>query len=634
MRIYRLTPFALLSLLLILMAAAFVRFSYPGTVEFKHDEATLSLLALDWLHGGAFPVTGMPSSVGIPNAPASVYVIALPFGLGLDALGATLFIAALNVAGVGLLWWLAYRYIGFAPALIAGLIYALNPWAILYSRKIWAQDFHTPLLLLALMLGLLGFWERKRWAQVLCLPVFLFALQIHFAGWVLLPLYGWLLLTSGRRISPLALMVSALLGIGVLIPFGLGIQQTMESEPERITNVLNRSGSDDGLSLSPDALVYTLALSTGTGIENEVAAPQFEPSLPRLTEIWITLIGGAAIIGLIAVWWRDWRLAGLVWLWAALPLLAFTPQWTAIYPHYFIASIPAYALLVGIGVGVPFAQIKSLRFIRGAVIALFCLLPLSQGLYWYELIAYLDTTYTPGGFGPPLADLLAARDALTGEDDVVILSDGFERLYDQEPVIWSVLLDSRADCVRTLDGNDSKALFPAGAFAVLTAPNAPENPVGGLYGAGQPEIYQLRPGEGDYTLHRFAAAPAWDGPVLAQIAPLRFDNGAQLTGYYLSGNQVYLDWKLSGPVDADYQFFVHLLDASGERIAQQDSRFWPGRFWCAGDRLITWTAMEIPAGTETLRVGLYRLVNGGFVNSNLLDSAGNVLNPWADIPLN
>src|SRR5690606_31883137 len=104
---HRLTPLSGLALLLIIGVAALARLSYPGTVEFKHDEATLSLLALDWLRGGPFPLTGMPSSVGIPNAPVSVYIMALPYGAGLDALGATLFIAVLNVAGVGLLWVIA-----------------------------------------------------------------------------------------------------------------------------------------------------------------------------------------------------------------------------------------------------------------------------------------------------------------------------------------------------------------------------------------------------------------------------------------------------------------------------------------------------------------------------------------------
>ena len=300
LKTHTLTSAALLSLLIVLLAAL-VRFVYPGVVEFKHDEATLSLLALDWLDGGAFPLTGMPSSVGVPNAPASVYVIALPFALGADALAATLFVAGLNVLGVGLLWFIAYRYLGTAPALVAGLVYALNPWAILYSRKIWAQDFHTPFLLLALLLGLYGFLEGRRWAQILCLPVLLFALQIHFAAWVLLPLYLWLLIAGGRRVSLPALLVSIVMGGLVMLPFALGIMQTLEHEPDRITGALN--SADRALTLGEEALVFNAALATGTGIASEITPDQehlIAPEMDILRPVWLVVYGAARLVGLEA----------------------------------------------------------------------------------------------------------------------------------------------------------------------------------------------------------------------------------------------------------------------------------------------------------------------------------------------
>ncbi len=628
------TPAALVALLLILVLAALARFTYPGAVEFKHDEATLSLLALDWLAGGEFPLTGMPSSVGVPNAPASVYVMALPYALGADALSATWFVAGLNVTGVGLLWLIVYRYFGFAPALVTGLVYALNPWVILYSRKIWAQDFHTPFLLLALFLGLYGFLEGRRWAQVLCLPVMLFALQIHFAAWVLLPLYLWLVVIGGRRVLPLALLVSVLLGALVLMPFALGIAQTVENRPDRLANVLNRSGS--GLAFREEALIYTIGLAAGLGVEGEgmsLEKSTLTQELPGFSVLWLGVYGAAALIGLAASWRYGWHLAGLVWGWALLPLLAFSVSWTEVYPHYFIGSLPAYALLIGVGVAqlatVGAGRSSPLRWLGFLALALFCLLPLSQGYYWSRLIAFADTTYRrQDSFATPLRYLLEVRDTLAQERDVIVLTDGFKMQYDQEPVIWSVLLHNTAACVRALAGPEV-IVYPQAAFVVLTAPNAPPALPDLLpYQNSTQERFALRAGEGEYTLRRFEGLSTAFTP----NAESQFDNGAEFLGHEQLGDQVAIHWRLPGPIQHDYQFFVHFLDLNGERSSQHDGDFLPGRFWCAGDEVVV--NVPLPAGTQSLRVGLYRLTpDGGFVNAQVLDEAGQPYDSAVSFPL-
>ena len=131
----------LLALLLILFAAAAMRLGRSGVVEYFHDDAMLTTLALEMAAGERFPLTGILSSTGIPNPPTSVYVMAIPFSLSSDPNAAIHFIMLLNVGGVGLLWLMARRYFGRRAALIAGLAYAVNPWAVLFSRKIWAPGF-------------------------------------------------------------------------------------------------------------------------------------------------------------------------------------------------------------------------------------------------------------------------------------------------------------------------------------------------------------------------------------------------------------------------------------------------------------------------------------------------------------
>ena len=101
-----------LVLLLILFVAGLMRFGNAGVVEFFHDDAMLSTLAQEMVAGERFPLTGINSSVGIPNPPTSVYVMTIPFVVNSNPMTAIYFIMGLNVIGVGLLWLIAHRYFG------------------------------------------------------------------------------------------------------------------------------------------------------------------------------------------------------------------------------------------------------------------------------------------------------------------------------------------------------------------------------------------------------------------------------------------------------------------------------------------------------------------------------------------
>jgi hypothetical protein len=628
-------------LLLILVIAAILRFGEPGITEFFHDEAMLSMLAQDMAVGKSFPLEGILASVGIPNPPTSVYVMWLPYMLSSDPLFATMFIAALNVGGVGLLWWIAHRYFGRTIALVAGLTYALNPWAVLYSRKIWAQDFHTPFVLAALLLGTYGFWEGKRWAQVLCLPLLLFALQIHFAAWALLPLYFLLLWQGRKNVSWRAIALSIGLSALVLLPYVIGLSQTLQQDPERLADVLRRSGASQGLSLSSDATVHTWRLASGLGLETWVTPQQQADLLAKVpipSLLWV-LIGGAAMIGAgISIYSvRDINPYTLVIFWAALPLIIFTPTWTDIYPHYFIGSIPALALLTGIGLAWVLERLPRKSAGRTILLGGFAMIVLTQGLWWRGLLRYLDTTSTPFGFTTPLHYLLVVRGQLAKFDDVLIVSDGMDWRFDKEAARWPVLLRDTGRCVRTIKG-DGYAVFPSGPFAVAIAPNAPPNPVNNLYLTDSPLTYPDRPGDGGYQIHSFEQASNWTEPPMQFIELTQFDMGIRLIGYHVAQNRMYLEWQLpDANTELDYQYFGHFLDANGERLGQQDAVFWQGRHWCAGDRLITWTDISLPQDVVTLRVGLYRLGTGRdegqYFSANVLDSAGNPAGQWVDIPL-
>src|SRR5579883_2009206 len=80
--------------------AALTRLGWLGLVEFKNDESWAMRMAVAIAQGQDLPLVGIGSSLGIPNAPFFVYLIALPALLDRNPTGATVFIAELgDVAG-------------------------------------------------------------------------------------------------------------------------------------------------------------------------------------------------------------------------------------------------------------------------------------------------------------------------------------------------------------------------------------------------------------------------------------------------------------------------------------------------------------------------------------------------------
>ncbi len=614
-------------------------------VEYFHDDAMLATLALEMAAGGRFPLTGILSSTGIPNPPTSVYLMALPFSLSSDPHFAVYFIMLLNVLGVGLLWLLAHRYFGARIAWIAGLLYAINPWAVLFSRKIWAQDFHTPLILLGLLLLLYGFWEERRgWfsiaAQSLSLPLLLFAFQIHFAAWALFPLILIVLWFGRKQMSWQGMVLAVLLSILAVLPYLTGLSQTLDSDPERISDAVQRSAAADSVGLNGKAVTDAIMLAAGIGLETWLAPDQqaqLSAGYPPLVQASL-ILGVGMMVGIAASLKGSRRWTALLVAWAFLPTLMLLYDWTKVYIHYFIPSIPAMTLLTGMGLSWGLDWLAGRRLLKGLLWFALLLVCGLQILQWRAALDYVESHHVDyPGFTTPLGILNRLRDSLREAEDVLILSQGMSWNLHHEVAVWDTLLWDDVPCVRTLVGN-GYAVFPSHAFSAVVAPDAPLHPANGLYAKEAPALFKTRNGGKDYVVHQWEAAPIWTGLPIQPVPPTLFDNGVQLSGYALAEDRVILEWRLpDANVGADYQFTAQLFDAAGHRISQWDATFWHGRHWCAGDRLLTWGPLEGDAAATLLKVGMYILGTGKdrgrYFNANVLDALGNPSGQSVDIRL-
>src|ERR1700730_11628747 len=118
-------------LLLALLLAAVTRLGWLGLIEFKNDESWALRVAASIARGQAHPLIGIGSSLGIPNAPFFVYLMAIPEIISHDPAVATALVGVLGVGAVGITFvfgrWLADDIAGIAAA----LLFAVSPWGII-----------------------------------------------------------------------------------------------------------------------------------------------------------------------------------------------------------------------------------------------------------------------------------------------------------------------------------------------------------------------------------------------------------------------------------------------------------------------------------------------------------------------
>ncbi len=169
-------------LALVLGIGAWLRFSHLDLLEFQGDEAYASNLALDFVSHGRLPLAGLMSSVGVTNPPLFIYLLIPLFAISTNPTVVSCGIALLSLASVAVCWRIGRRYYGPVAGIVAAAFFAVSPWAVIYSRKIWAQDF-VPIFATATLWALHAVVLGKRpraifWVVLLPLCV----VQIHFSG--------------------------------------------------------------------------------------------------------------------------------------------------------------------------------------------------------------------------------------------------------------------------------------------------------------------------------------------------------------------------------------------------------------------------------------------------------------------
>lgn len=200
------------------MLAGLFRLPLTQYVEFKGDEALNLFLAARPVFSHPFPPASQASSAGILNFPLLNYLLFPIVVFTLYPPIISFIIALLNTLTVGGFFLLFKKYHGKNTAFFASCILALSPWAILYSRKIWAQDFLLPLSL-PFFYSLYKITEGKKQYWFLFGLSSMLLTQLHQLA-ILIPLALFVgLLVKKQKIAWRLLVLGIIIGLIPTVPY-------------------------------------------------------------------------------------------------------------------------------------------------------------------------------------------------------------------------------------------------------------------------------------------------------------------------------------------------------------------------------------------------------------------------------
>lgn len=626
--------FEILALLLVVLLAGALRMGWPGVSSFAFDEARLSLIALDMARGGQFARVGMPSSVGVPNLPAAAWIYSVPYLFSSDPLVATQFTALMSVGAVVATWALARRAWGTWAGLAAALFLAASPYAVLYSRSVWAQNWLPLLGIFWAWTAFAGAARHNRLAIGLHIFITGFAPQVHFAGaaLVLPTAYFFLRFRWWRHLIPV--LIGGGLALLALLPFVLEVACC---RPDIAAQFSGAVGGESRFDLTSFAQLVPLALGQDWAylLTGDLQPPD--------AGLWALIAGGLVGVGFIRVVWMAAAgarravslpmrpdgavLAEIVLAWLAASPLFFLRHSTPVWPHYHLAALPALALLVGagaqaVGWSVP-AIAGSQRAQRATILlpVLFVCFGAVLALGWAGELAQAfvlaGAVETPNGLGTPLAYSRAAAYGLPDDAPVLFFTHGDDPNVDGEAAVFAALWWGRDH--RIVQGGSLLILpdAPAYLMATLRAIQAWEEVEnGGL--ALDVRRFPRREGAEPFVATFYDGETAPAGFTLLD-EPLRLQDGTLLEGWKARrvGPRLRIStlWRvLELPPPGIYQQFHHLRTAetldSDQPFAISDVTISAPR-WQVGDRLVVMGDFFVDdAGPFWVDVGHYTLPDG------------------------
>jgi len=640
--------------LVILLLAAVLRLGNLDLIEFKSDEVRHLQRALRIVEEGHLPAIGSTASVGVSKPPLMSYLLAIPLSMSRDPRIASAFIAVLNVMAIGGCYYLTTRYFGKRAALIASLLYAVNPWAIVYSRKIFTADVLAPFTVLMLV-GLYGALIR---GQKTCITLTIISLAclllITFSPIPLALVLVLLLILYWRRVDWRGVILGGAMSVALFTPY---LYYDYRHGFANIRGLLGGSGQGGGW--SSQALrfatwthsAFNFASHAGESYQTYVSG---RLSLDWLDSVAIGLFALSFVYLLIRIVRgltrrEDVARYVILALWIAVPILFSIREPADLHPHYLVVIYPAGFVAMGFVAnalleweGQPRWITLLIRSATWIVIGAIAVWQVYVSQYTFAFVARNDTS---GGYGLPFrftnqaaqSAVAAARDS--GVDEVWVITEGTNPEYDEMPVVFDYLMGHSVRSVFLGQGNVTAMLLPADNPAVYLVTRDVPQVMRMMETLGGDEVETVGfPGE-EREAH-IHALPSWPTSEIAgfpaEIRDERLGAGLRLLGYDWSstacaGEMAELTtYWIFGDIppsvyEEQHSLFNHLVGSKGKTWAQQDGMGLPERDWREGYVLVNWFELDLPSDLPPsdyhVLTGIYSLSDGK--RSYVLDAGGN-----------
>jgi len=630
----------------IIALAGFLRLFELQYGQYGSDDERLWAQALRQLAAHALPTSGIRSSIGANNGPGQVLLVMPGAALFRAApLAGSIIVALVNTAAVYFLYRLVAEFFGRRPALIAALLFAVSSWAVIYSRRMQGQDMLVPF-------QVLFFWSAARWLahgrgrDVVLMFLWLAVLtQVYILGLLHLATTGVVLLIGWRHLRRPASLVPA--AGGVILWAALSGPYFVSALLPALSSFGNVSGSHPRIDAQSLVLALTMASHKGfQTIAGQAGAVLDSTSGIERVLVWIEEVLFAA--GFICAAFRLVQnlrtgtakeyapVLALLLAWGAIPVALFARHSVDLYPYYFVAIVPVPAIFT--------ALLLDWLWSRGGAVAL-AVLSVNALLLAGVFFAVIPGYWTKNDYGLPyhytfeiapqvqrlVAERQLGRVYVDGDmDPSEVMSSVLAR--DGLSVLW--LDDYRTPELAAPPAGDPPALYLTMADDTDTAVF-----LRGQFPGQQTLAFPL-PGEG-VTIRGYQVTPEAVRSALAtrlnEPLNLRVANGTTLEAFgadrRLEPGQTLraaISWSWPGgqrPDKLRYAIFGHLVDGSGKVLAETDNPLLPSVDWRAGEQMVQWLDLPIPAdappGRYGLDVGIY--AQDGVARQQLTDASGKAI---------